>query len=221
MTQERTQERHGRGWYRQIMKVDLDRADRRLLAVVDEALAEAVRLADRGEDGSWLACRSGCTGCCHGPFPINELDARRLRQGLAELALRNPQRAAAVTQRARAQLPMLREGFPGDPETGLLTDGDDDAYFTRHGGVPCPALDPVTGCCDLYTHRPLTCRTFGPPIRIGAAALPPCHLCFEGASEETIETCRVEPDPHGLEDRLLDCVGEEETLIAFALAGGG
>jgi Fe-S-cluster containining protein len=200
------------------MKGDLTRADRRLLTVVDEALAEAVRLADRGEDGSWLACRPGCTECCHGPFPINELDARRLRQGLAELAVRDPQRAEAVTQRARSQLSILRESFPGDPETGMLMDGDDDAYFTRHGTLPCPVLDPETGRCDLYTHRPLTCRTFGPPVRIGDSVLPPCHLCFQGASPEIVEACRVEPDPHGLEDRLLLASGDDETLIAFALA---
>lgn len=200
------------------MKQDLPRADRRLLAVVDEALAEAVRRADRGEGTSWLACRPGCTECCHGPFPINELDARRLRLGLAELAIRDPQRAESLTLRAQAQLPALREGFPGDPETGLLTDGDDDLYFTRHGGLPCPALDPETGRCDLYAHRPLTCRTFGPPVRIGESLLPPCHLCFQDASAEVVEACRVEPDPHGLEDRLLARLSAEETLIAFALA---
>lgn len=200
------------------MKGDLTRADRRLLTVVDEALAEASRLADRGEGGSWLACRPGCTECCHGPFPINELDARRLCQGLAELAVHDPQRAEAVIQRAQSQLSTLREGFPGDPETGILTDGDDDAYFTRHGSLPCPALDPETGRCDLYAHRPLTCRTFGPPVRIGDSVLPPCRLCFQGASPEIVEACRVEPDPHGLEDRLLARLSEEETLIALALA---
>jgi Fe-S-cluster containining protein len=192
------------------------RSDRRLLQVVDEAMAEAARRA-----GSWLACRPGCTGCCHGPFPINRLDARRLREGMAALAETGPERARAVGSRARRQLPILREGFPGDAETGVLADGEEaaDPYFTRHGALPCPALDPETGRCDLYAWRPLTCRTFGPPVRIGASDLPPCHLCFQGAPAETVEACRAEPDPHGLEDRLLAPLGEEETLIAFALAG--
>lgn len=194
-------------WYRQNVK----RSDRRLLRVVDEALSEAARRA-----GPHLACRPGCTECCHGPFPINKLDALRLREGLAELAVRDPERAAAVRQRAEEQLPLLREGFPGDPETGVVTD-DDEAYFTHHGGLPCPVLDPQTGRCDLYAHRPLTCRTFGPPVRIGEEALPPCRLCFLGAGEETVEACRVELDPEGLEDRLLDRLGDEETLIAFGL----
>lgn len=187
-------------------------SDSRLLRVVDDAFAEAARRA-----GSHLACRPGCTECCHGPFPINALDARRLREGLSELAARDPERAAAVRRRAQDQLPRLREGFPGDPETGILEE-DDEPYFTRHGALPCPALDPGTGRCDLYTHRPLSCRTFGPPVRFGESDLPPCRLCFVDASPETVEACRVEPDPDGLEDCLLDEIEDEETLVAFALA---
>lgn len=190
----------------------MKRPDRLLLRAVDGALSEAARRA-----GAHLACRPGCTECCHGPFPINRLDALRLQEGLAELAVRDPERAAAVLERARTQLPPLREEFPGDPATGVLAD-DDEAYFTRHGGLPCPVLDPETGRCDLYDHRPITCRTFGPPVRIGDEDLPPCRLCFVGAGEETVEACRVEPDPEGLEDRLLDDLGDEETLIAFAVA---
>ncbi len=191
-------------------------SDRRLLQVVDETMAEAARRA-----GSWLACRPGCTECCHGPFPINRLDARRLREGMAALSETDPERARAVGSRARAQLSILLDGFPGDPETGVLADDGEEAdpYFSRHGALPCPALDPETGRCDLYSWRPLTCRTFGPPVRIGESALPPCRLCFQGAAAGEVEACRVEPDPHGLEDRLLAPLGEEETLIAFALAG--
>lgn len=191
-------------------------SDRRLLEVVGEAMAEAAARA-----GGHLACRPGCTECCHGPFPINELDARRLRQGLAELAAREPERARAVAERVQAQIPLLSEGFPGDPGTGVLADEDEAAegdYFDRHGALPCPVLDPETGRCDLYTHRPLTCRMFGPPVRIGESDLPPCRLCFQDASPETVEGCRVEPDPHGIEDRLLSRLGEDgETLVAFAL----
>jgi Fe-S-cluster containining protein len=209
---------HAAECYRQ--SVDVARSDRRLLKVIDEAMTEAARRAAREDGGSWLACRPGCTECCHGPFPINRLDARRLREGLAELAARDPERAAAVVERARAQRPLLREGFPGDPTTGALGDDDEaaDPYFARHGSLPCPALDPETGRCDLYAHRPLSCRTFGPPVRIGESALPPCRLCFQGAAESTVEACRVEPDPQGVEDRILARLGDEETLVAIALS---
>jgi Fe-S-cluster containining protein len=197
----------------------LERADRRLLQVIGEAMDDATARA-----GDHLACRPGCTECCHGPFPINGLDAERLRRGLAELAIRDPERAVAVAARAEAQIPFLTRDFPGDPETGRLIDNDGDSdeadpYFEGHGTLPCPVLDPATGTCDLYAHRPLSCRTFGPPVRFGESDLPPCRLCFQGAAPDEIEACRVEPDPHGVEDRLVRRFGaEDETLIAFAVA---
>lgn len=182
-----------------------DSADRRLLQVIDEAMSEAAAKA-----GDRLACRPGCTECCHGPFPINALDARRLRIGLSLLP---PDRAAAIVERAERLLPVLRPGFPSDPDSEVA-----DEYFSRHAGLPCPVLDPETGRCELYEHRPLSCRTFGPPVRIGEADLPPCRLCFVGASQEEIDACRVEPDPHGVEDRLVDRFdARDETLIAFAV----
>lgn len=196
---------------------DSARSDRRLLQVIDDAMTEAARRA-----GDRLACRPGCTGCCHGPFPINGLDTARLRRGLADLAAHDPGRAAAIIERARALLPLLAPGFPGDAATGALADDDAaDAYFERHAALPCPVLDLQTGRCDLYAHRPLSCRTFGPPVRIGDADLPPCDLCFQGSSPEEVEACRVEPDPHGVEDRLVRRFqADEETLIAFAVASG-
>jgi Fe-S-cluster containining protein len=186
--------------------------------VIGEAMAEAERRA-----GDRLACRPGCTECCHGPFPVNGLDAERLRSGLATLRGTHPERAAAVVRRSRAQSPILSVDFPGDPTTGRLAEDDTtaDPYYSQHGGLPCPALDPDSGRCDLYAHRPLACRTFGPPVRFGDSELPPCHLCFVGASAGTIDSCRVEPDPHGVEDRMVRRFGAEgETLVAFVLADG-
>jgi Fe-S-cluster containining protein len=191
-------------------------ADRRLLRVIDDAMAGAAARA-----GTRLACRPGCDECCHGPFPVNALDVRRLRRGMEELASRDPGRATAVIERVRAQIPRLAAGFPGDPGTGVLSEDENasEAFFDRHASIPCPALDPGTGRCDLYAHRPLTCRTFGPPVRIGGTDLPPCRLCFQGEPQAAVEACRVEIDPDGLEDRLVADRGEdEETVVAFALA---
>jgi hypothetical protein len=68
--------------------------DRDLIQILDAALAESVR-----KSGEWLVCRVGCTECCIGPFPINQLDARRLREGLAELEQTDAARAARIRTR--------------------------------------------------------------------------------------------------------------------------
>jgi Fe-S-cluster containining protein len=139
------------------------------------------------KSGDWLACRPGCCECCMGPFPITEDDAARLRNGIRELESSDPERAARIRDRA-----------------STWTEGDDE---------PCPVLDPATGTCDLYAARPLTCRTFGPPVRCASGALAICELCFDGATEAEIAACVVDLDPS-----LLEQAGAE-TTVASALAG--
>lgn len=172
--------------------------DRSLIRSVDRALAEAAR-----KSGAWLVCRPGCLECCKGPFSITRLDALRLRLGLAKLEKRAPRRAARVRARAR------------EAAARGASAGDDDL---------CPALDPATGRCDLYTARPITCRTFGPPVRCGAEAVGICELCFQGASDAEIAACEVEIDAAGLESALLEELERTtglhgDTTVAKALAG--
>ena len=197
----------------------LARGDSRLTEFVDAILAGAAK-----RSGAALACRIGCTECCVGPFPINALDALRLRRGLAELRSRDPRRAARVRERAGRATAALTRDFPGDAATGLLADDERarDAYFRRHEALACPALDPETGARELYEYRPISCRTFGPPVRVEGVPLPPCRLCFRGASARRIEVCRVEVDCAALEEPLLPraetAVGlPGETLVAHSL----
>ncbi len=192
--------------------------DRLLLDGVDAAVAEAVRRA-----GPWCACRVGCTECCHGPFPINAIDAWRLREGLNALRAGDPARADAVQARARRAVTVMADAFPGDAATGELA-GDEpaeQAFWERFASMPCPALDGETGACELYESRPVSCRTYGPPIRFGDQALPPCRLWFAGAAAGAVEQARVEPDPNDQERALLEMELEQgnrgDTIVAFAL----
>jgi Fe-S-cluster containining protein len=171
--------------------------DNALVQIVDAALAEAVR-----RSGSWLLCRPGCAQCCLGEFPITQLDAARLRRGLAELETRDAARAARV--RRRAWEAAARPAPVADDE-------------------PCAALDPDTATCDLYAARPIVCRTFGPPVRCESGDLGVCELCFEGATDAEIAACEVDFDPQGLEAELLRDFEETagvrgETTVALALS---
>lgn len=195
-------------------------ADRTLVRIVDQAMAEAAR-----RSGAWIACRLGCTACCIGPFPITQLDALRLRNGLTELRKADPERARRVLERARASVSRLKPLFPGDPVMGVLSEDDQaqEEFFERTEHEPCPALDPTTGACDLYAARPLTCRTFGPAVHVAGEALGHCELCYRGAAPEQIAACQVDFDPDGVEAVLLEELKAAtglcgETLVAFALA---
>jgi Fe-S-cluster containining protein len=190
-----------------------------LVQIVDSALADAAR-----RSGTWLVCRPGCTQCCVGVFPVNQLDAVRLRQGLANLEECAPERANRMRQRARESVARLSKDFPGDPTSGLL-DEDEEAeqrFAEFANDEPCPALDPETGLCELYEARPMTCRVFGPPVR-SEGGLGVCELCFQGATDQEIAACEMNADPEDLESTLLRKLEKAtgargQTIVAFCLA---
>lgn len=193
--------------------------DQVLIQIVDAALADAARLS-----GDWLVCRPGCTQCCIGVFPINQLDAHRLRRGLADLEIHEPKRAASLRKRARESVARLAPEFPGDPATGILDENAEleDTFSEFGNDEPCPALDPQTGNCELYESRPMTCRVFGPPVR-SEDGLGVCELCYHGASDKEIAACEMKPDPDNIESALLEKLEEStgargDTIIAFCLA---
>jgi Fe-S-cluster containining protein len=198
----------------------LPSGDQKLVQIVDAALAEAAR-----RSGAWLACRAGCSQCCVGPFPISQLDAQRLREGMRELEAVDPQRALRVKERAHASASRLAPEFPGDVGTGILGEDEDalDRFTDFADDEPCPALDPTAGTCDLYSARPMTCRTFGPPVRSGPeGGLGVCELCYRGATNEQIAACEMVPDPEDLESKLIaDVEGASgkkgSTIVAFCL----
>ncbi|HEY1731928.1 MAG TPA: YkgJ family cysteine cluster protein [Terriglobales bacterium] len=199
------------------MPAPLPQGDQKLVQIIDAALADAAR-----RSGEWLVCKLGCTQCCVGVFAINRLDVLRLQHGLAELERSDPARAARVRDRAHASIVRLQADFPGDPNTGILDESDKGAerFESFANDEPCPALDPITGGCDLYASRPMTCRVFGPPVR-SEEGLGVCELCYHGATEEEIAACEMPVDPDGLEAKLLEELGRSEpggqTIVAFAL----
>lgn len=163
--------------------------------------------------GDWIVCRNGCDDCCRRPFAITLEDANRL---LAGLQLLPSTVAGAIRARADAAWEAMRGDFPGDAESGALTDSAEwrSWFFGRHSGLPCPVLDPAKGTCLLYSARPVCCRIYGPLIQIGSETndtSDPCPLCYSGATPEQVEASRVRvdfpEDPRG-----------SETTIAYALS---
>ncbi|HEY3705478.1 MAG TPA: YkgJ family cysteine cluster protein [Terracidiphilus sp.] len=192
--------------------------DFELIQIMDASWADAARRA-----GVHLACRAGCTQCCHGAFAINTLDRARLREGMEALRAADPEKASAVEQRARGWIAEWAAEFPGDPATGVLGESEaDEAAFEEFANeAACPALDPETGRCDVYAWRPMTCRVFGPPVRVEVegpeGGLGCCELCFIGATDEEIAACEMQV-PHVEEQRLLEAMGDEsQTVVAYAL----
>lgn len=195
-----------------------------LIQIVDAALASATQ-----RSGPHLACRPGCTQCCHGVFPISQQDAFRLREALQTLEQSDPAKAQRIQERTAQSLARLAPLFPGDPATGILNeDYEDSLLFADESedaigdSEPCPVLDPTTGICDLYEARPIVCRTFGPPMRTAEGDLATCELCFITASTEEIAAAELDPTIPAQETASNNAFNNahnlhSETIVAFAL----
>jgi Fe-S-cluster containining protein len=188
-----------------------------LFPILDRALASATE-----RSGHWLACRPGCHQCCVGVFAISQLDAEQLREGLATAPADVAQRIRTRAADSRAR---LFAEFPGDPATGLLftQPHHEEAFADFANDEPCPVLDPDTGTCDLYAHRPVQCRTFGPPVRDEEDHLTVCELCFVDAPADEVAGCEMDQSWRPLEDELIAAAEQRTslhgpTIVAFALA---
>jgi Fe-S-cluster containining protein len=195
-----------------------------LVQIVDAALAFATQ-----RSGQHLACRPGCTQCCHGVFPISQQDAARLREALRALDQSDPQRSSRIRTRTTKSVTRLAPLFPGNITTGILDEDYEDATLFADESKdaigenePCPVLDPATGTCDLYTARPIVCRTFGPPMRTLEGDLATCELCFIHASTEEIIAAELDPTIPTQEAASNEAFNAAhnthgETIIAYAL----
>lgn len=202
-----------------LTEAELRTRDGALLHIVNNWLQKTV---DRG--GEHIACRPGCGQCCIGAFAISRLDATRLQRGLSELAEHDLERARRIMQRAAASLERTAEFFPGDTETGILDDSPEaeELFEDFANDEPCPALDPATSTCELYAHRPMTCRVYGPPVQ-AEGGVGVCELCFTKASPEEIAAAQVPLEggemESALNQELEEATTKGNTIVAFALLG--
>jgi Fe-S-cluster containining protein len=208
----------GKVWW--ALPVQVVAGDETLVEEFDAAVCSAETRA-----AGHLMCRIGCTSCCIGLFDITALDAARIARGAAALSRVEPEAANAIRRRAQVQWCEVEADFPGDPRSRILGENENQRseFFARHDDAPCPALDPQSRACLLYAWRPLSCRSFGLPVRCGSQLLPPCPLNFTAAGEEEVAAAIVEPDPEDREGALLaeaqGCgVAAADTIICAVLA---
>jgi Fe-S-cluster containining protein len=145
---------------------------------------------------------------------------------LLALEKTDPEKATRIHTRVADSLTRLDPWFPGDVATGILNEDYEAAMLFEEfaNDEPCPVLDLDHGTCDLYEHRPILCRTFGPPMRTEEGNLATCELCYIHASTEEIAACELDPTIPGQEATSNKAFNTAhnlhgQTLIAYALRG--
>ncbi len=112
-------------------------------------------------------CDNGCTDCCYALFDLTLVEALYLNQKFQELdqdlkyrILVEADKTDRKTYKIKKKL--FKSQQQGAPEDELLKTAATEK-------VRCPLLD--SDKCVLYPHRPLTCRLYGLPLKVGDAAV--------------------------------------------------
>ena len=162
---------------------------RTTLIALHEAIDQRVA-AIRGDQPDWL-CGKGCDGCC-----------RHL---------------AALPQLTPAEWTLLKEGL-----AALPAEQRDEIHrrLTALGDNPpapvtCPLLDPATGACPVYAHRPVACRTYGFYVQRDKGLY--CGLIEAQAARGELDD--VIWGNHETVERALAACGEAQSLAVWFSRG--
>jgi Fe-S-cluster containining protein len=118
-----------------------------------------------------VRCRTGCADCCHALFDLTLIEALYLNHHFfGSFDGENRERLVSKANKAdraiyKIKRQAYRESQAGKDENQILEELAD----VR---VRCPLLNDAERC-ELYTHRPITCRLYGIPTAIGGKG----HTC--------------------------------------------
>ena len=189
-----------------------------LIAKVESWIAEF--LAKHGDE---IACRAGCSDCCHPPETLLPIEAIRLAEEVGGLPA--DLRSFVARRLAEASPGVGLRDTPDDrcvPLSGEAREGlgQCDGSDPPDGGGSCVLLR--EGLCLVYSCRPMICRTHGYPILVGEADGPLvdwCPMSFLESTPEVGEALDLE-----LLNQLLWLVNREDGLedgrVPFAAAVG-
>jgi hypothetical protein len=170
--------------------------------------------------GDLMQCGPGCDECCHVYYELSFIEAfyvngmvhQQISGKVLEKVRFRAEKAAPKFVRARAELAKLASGIGSKSE-----DVENAAASIR---IQCPLNE--QGKCVLYDHRPITCRLYGTPQRIGDRVIS-CPKCsFEkGMKYQTVDVTTIQQELFRISTDLLnDLLGlslEEPPVITFTM----
>jgi Fe-S-cluster containining protein len=197
------------------MDLDLSEifAEYEKLAADAEAVFATVKKACPDE----VACREGCSDCCHALFDLPLVEALYLNAKFAE-HVTDPAEIEAVAAEAevsdRSHYRLKRKAFKasqdGVPAAEILE-------ILAKERIRCPLLD-ASDRCRLYAFRPITCRIYGAPMEIGGTA----HTCaktgfVQGEKYPTVKVEIIQDKLMVLSQKIVDSIPTRHVALASVL----
>jgi len=151
------------------MKIDFKPYFEKYEAVV--AMADEVFERVQKELPECVKCKIKCDDCCYALFDLTLIEAIYLNHQFNKI-IKDKERKRLIERSNRADRKIhkikrkaYKEKAAGKNEADILTD-------LAGERARCPLLNDEE-MCDLYEHRPITCRLYGIPTSIGGVG----HTC--------------------------------------------
>ncbi len=151
-----------------------------------------------------VKCSNGCTDCCFALFDLTLVEAlylnrqfQELSQDVKNMILVEADKADRKTHKIKRKLFKAHEGGASEEEV-----------LKRAGRerVQCPLL--VEDRCVLYESRPLTCRLYGLPMKVGESTVSCSMSGFEpGTQYPTVDMQKLHEQLLGLSRELSRGIG--------------
>jgi len=133
-----------------------------------------------------VKCKRGCADCCYALFDLTLIEALYIKHQFdASYQGQEKERRIEIANKIDRELYKLKRKAYKDLEAGK-----EEAEILRELAekkIRCPLLNDENAC-DLYKHRPITCRLYGIPTSIAGKG----HTCglsgfLEGATYPTVK----------------------------------
>ena len=153
-----------------------------------------------------VTCSLGCSDCCHAMFDLSLVEALYLNQKFCQTIAFGPQHSAIINAAGDADrlAARIKRELYNSSKDGNTRQVMADASRIR---IRCPLLD-AEEHCQLYEHRPITCRLYGIPAAIAREA----HVCGKsafnrGQSYPTIALEKIQDRLAGMSQEIAQSLG--------------
>ncbi len=169
-----------------------------------------------------VTCKQGCADCCYALFDLTLIEALYIKHHFDACyeGLERERRIEVASKIDREIYKLKRKAYKD------LEAGREEAEIFRdlaEKKVKCPLLNDKN-TCDLYEHRPITCRLYGIPTSIGGEG----HTCgisgfLKGAAYPTVKLDIIQNKLFELSAELVSAIQSQysrmgEMLVPLSMA---
>ncbi|GAU08050.1 YkgJ family cysteine cluster protein [Desulfoplanes formicivorans] len=157
----------------------------KLVAGADKAFAQIQQSCP-----DQVTCKKGCCDCCYALFDLTLIEAMYLNHHFKQLPPEIKNRVYLRADKADRKMAIVKKKAFKMEQKGESR--EDVLKMVGQEKIRCPFLGDENKC-EMYEHRPITCRLYGVPQEIGGQA----HVCglsgfTPGTSYPTVKVERLQ-----------------------------